>query len=351
MTEDESRDKIMYYLKNGDLGKVKDMIEAGELDVNSSINCLGETLLHVALKQSKGGYFYKIVGVKLLVEAGADLNVQGEGGKTALMFADHEKIAKYLIEAGADVNIADDNGDTALVYFSEQKHFDCGYDTIKMLIEAGAELNRRDCCNGNTALIYWSQKRCGGSDIVKLLVKAGADMDVQGEGGKTALMVAGDPETAQYLIESGADIHVADNNGDTALIHFARKTGGFLIDPEIVKMLVNAGADLDVQGKGGKTALMVTAETDYWYEKEEKDEVARYLIESGVDIRQVDDNGDTALIHFVRRNNQKMTSLLLHLDREVYFDPEEDTWTEFSSSGKIMKKFISHMLYHENLGL
>ena len=54
---------------------------------------------------------------KLLVEAGADVNVQSLLGETALLRATyhgHKNIIKLLVDAGADVNAANNEGNTVL---------------------------------------------------------------------------------------------------------------------------------------------------------------------------------------------------------------------------------------------
>ena len=55
--------------------------------------------------------------VKLLCDAGADVNARNEEGETALIWAamgGKIEIVKILIDAGADVNAKDNDGCTAL---------------------------------------------------------------------------------------------------------------------------------------------------------------------------------------------------------------------------------------------
>mmetsp|Transcript_105152 Transcript_105152/g.206253 ORF Transcript_105152/g.206253 Transcript_105152/m.206253 type:complete len:84 (+) Transcript_105152:2647-2898(+) len=54
--------------------------------------------------------------VQVLLDAGADVNVKGEEGWTALITATsfgHSAIVQLLLEAGADVNVQDWTGRTA----------------------------------------------------------------------------------------------------------------------------------------------------------------------------------------------------------------------------------------------
>ncbi len=57
--------------------------------------------------------------VKRLVGDGLDVNIRGEGERTALMMASyngHTDIVKYLLSKGAKVNLVDEMGRPALIY-------------------------------------------------------------------------------------------------------------------------------------------------------------------------------------------------------------------------------------------
>jgi ankyrin repeat protein len=84
--------------------------------------------------------------------------------------------------------------------------------------------------------------------VIRLLAKAGADLNAQDRDGNTAALHLTDGlESAKTLIELGARINILNNEGDTPLIN----TGS----GEVAKLLLQAGADPAVCNIHGLTAL------------------------------------------------------------------------------------------------
>jgi ankyrin repeat protein len=80
---------------------------------------------------------------------------------------------------------------------------------VRMLINAGADLNAKDNDGGMTAL-HWAAKR-GKFDIVKALINAGADLNAQNGCGSTALHWAADYgklDIVKALINAGANPNI-----------------------------------------------------------------------------------------------------------------------------------------------
>ncbi len=164
--------------------------------------------------------------IKKLILSGADINIQSDKyGNTALIRAvieGHTDIVKLLITAGADVNIQDKYDNTALIWAVIKDHTDI----VKLLIAAGTNINAKNN-NGNTALILVPAAKNGHQNIVGLLIAAGADVNIQNKYGDTVLMWAvrkGHKEIVKLLISAGTDINIQNKDGDTAL-SIARKMG------------------------------------------------------------------------------------------------------------------------------
>ncbi|MDE6064807.1 MAG: ankyrin repeat domain-containing protein, partial [Lachnospiraceae bacterium] len=84
--------------------------------------------------------------------------------------------------------------------------------------DKNVDVNRTDN-RGNTALILNTQNQCY-KEVVKELVRAGADVNIADYNGNTALYHAlryGNQEVARFLIKKGADYNHTNNQGMTPM--------------------------------------------------------------------------------------------------------------------------------------
>ena len=119
---------------------------------------------------------------------------------------------------------------------------------VSDLITLGANLDWQDEDNGNRTPLHWAAWR-GRVEIARMLIDAGANLDIQDDQGQTPLHWAakyGREEIARMLIGAKADVNVQDKWGSTPL-HGAARWGY----EEISKMLIGAGANKDVQDNKG----------------------------------------------------------------------------------------------------
>ena len=138
------------------------------LNKQSFINFIKENRINevrVILK-----YFPDYVNIK------DDIYERDDWNDTALIIAsaeNHTEIARILLNAGADPNIQGDQGLTPLIIASDDNNIEL----VKMLLGKGAKPNLKEGVS-NTAL-YYAIKR-GNIEIVKMLLEKGANIYKRG---------------------------------------------------------------------------------------------------------------------------------------------------------------------------
>ena len=108
----------------------------------------GNTILHFVVSHHRSDI--RQIVAQMLIDAGVNVNVQNEKGRTALIFAtkwNYIEIVQMLIDAKADLDIQDEIGNTALHYAAEYYR----PEIAQMLIDAGAN---RDIQNNHDELPY-----------------------------------------------------------------------------------------------------------------------------------------------------------------------------------------------------
>lgn len=171
-----------------------------------------------------------MAAVKKLIESGANINQQNERyGHTPLIIAcvyGYEDLARYLIAKGADVNIKGKDGSTALIAAASNSKA-----LVELLISKGADARAR-MSNGIGVFT-----QCSNSIIA----------------GRFPLA------TAQLLIEKGADVNESPTfgaiEGYTPLMTAAKHDR-----QAFVKLLIKNGADINAKAKDGSTALSLATE-------------------------------------------------------------------------------------------
>ncbi len=173
--------------------------------------------------------------VQLLIEAGADVDLQGEDGKTAMMYAalagsGYRTCVEILIAAGADLDLRDNCGHTALTKVAAAEN----YPMFNLLLQAGASTK------GLESIQLIQAARSGNVDRVKSLLSTN-DLNLNLDRGDAigSAAVAGHTEIVELLIQAGAKLDLSDRSGFTPLASAAY--AGYAA---IVELLLDAGADL-----------------------------------------------------------------------------------------------------------
>ncbi|KAJ4205047.1 hypothetical protein NW759_014711 [Fusarium solani] len=215
----------------------------------------GDTGLLQAVKQLDN-----LAAVKLFVDNGANLDSQDTEGRTALMAAVRkwsEDLVCLLLKHRANQDLQDKEGQTALMIavWRDSKNI------VWFPLKHAADLSLKNDCGESTLF-----KECRSiqrselpNNIIKILLEAGADINVEDNLGRTALTIAIENENyvaAGLLIERGANVDSQDDGGQTLLMKAIKA------DNQITsRLFIEGSRNLNLQDGDRKTAL------DYAFEK------------------------------------------------------------------------------------
>ncbi|MCB8960965.1 MAG: ankyrin repeat domain-containing protein, partial [Ardenticatenales bacterium] len=182
-----------------------------------------------------------VAAVTALLAAGTPVDLPNERGITPLIAAARQnqvEVARLLIEAGADVNRQDNSRQSAYLISTSEGYLEL----LKLTLANGADVHSLDFFNG-TGLIRAADR--GHVEIVAELLTTDIAIDHVNRLGWTALLEAiilgngGErhTEVVRLLVEAGADVNLADGNGVTPLAHAQQRNYAAM-----AAILVAAGA-------------------------------------------------------------------------------------------------------------
>ena len=190
--------------------------------------------------------------IKLLIEAGADVNFVGDLELTPLILACsqyHEDTVHLLLQSGADPSVQTSSGRTALIYSAWG---DCCSNIVRCILEAGAVVNAQDKM-GWSGLAIACESGC--YRLAELLIQYGGDVQLRMIHQYTPLMFAceyGHEDIASLLLNSLADPNLQDEIGFTALMIASEQQL-----TQTVSVLLSSGVYPNLQNNRGQTALMI----------------------------------------------------------------------------------------------
>ncbi len=233
--------------------------------------------------------------LRTLIGSGFNIDTQDEtSGETVLMMATAESklnVIKLLLNEGANVDLQDKNGSTALHRAAKENT-----ETLKLLLSAKPNLKlvtKQGLTAAETAALF------GKRDNLNLLIAAGAMY----ESDLVFASALGDVAAIKEQIAKGFNINATNKSGIVPLVAAAR-TGQI----EAVRELLGKGANPD--GGGSTTPLIMAVG---WHQAQ----VAAALLDSHANPNLADAGGLTPLVNAIQVRDSQEVNLLLETGAKV----------------------------------
>ena len=246
--------------------------------------------------------------VRLLLEAGADPNLEREGDdftdqtyRTALQHATSPSKVTLLLDNGAKVNTVSGWLGTALhaaIYDEEYQQMSL----MKLLVDRGADVNQK-VENIGSPLCYAA--RNAQLDSAQLLIQEGADLNSVDSGGHSSLHWAigrskAREELFDYIIGLGADPLLVDQRGCNGL-HYAARANNL----GALEKILECGSEVNsVDGFGWTPLHWAAASTRL------STQVIKALLRSECKTEMKDRDGRTALDLALMFDNAELVAIL-----------------------------------------
>ncbi len=208
----------------------------------------------------------------------------------------------YHIETGSSPNQKDAKHNQNIIHIAAEGGHS---EIVKILIEKGANVNAKD--NFERTAFHLASER-GHLEIVQCLLVKGADVNAKVYWKRTALHLAsetGHLKTVQCLIDNGADVSAKDKLEISAL-HLASEKGHL----EIVQYLNAKGADINAKDEDKQTALHLASREGHLKN-------VQCLIEKGANVNAKDEDNQTALHFASERGHLEIVQCLIANNADV----------------------------------
>lgn len=244
--KETARQALTAAIKKGDLEKVESLIESSEVAVDELTDNYEEQspLIEAAIEG-------KIAIIEFLIKKGA--NIEGFSKKNSsplekfieaskrLSNSELINTVKLMLEAGADVNAAESDKYTALMAACEYTR---SLDLVKLLLKKGAAINAQST---EEETPYLLALRNNNLPLYRLLISLGADTNVTYKEIKPLSLLAYEGNTFMMKIllnETNAHVNQYNPNGTTPLMCAA-----FGHQVAMIEFLLEQGADINATNK------------------------------------------------------------------------------------------------------
>ncbi len=308
---------------NININKIQNDIDKG-IDINT-IDEDGRTLLFSLCVKKK------LKAIKLLIENGIDLKVEDKYGRTVLDDAVNRSdgvIIRYLLENGFDINYKNSSNRTVM----QNVALEGNYKIFQILMSYHPNYDVVDKY-GRTVL--FDAVEGGNVNIIRELVNHMKDIDIVDEDNETPLFKAvlkENSKIAETLILFGMNLNILDTQGRNVLFNTILLG---IKNIDILKLMIKKEININQTDVNGENILdeilyilelqlqpekkLLQLEGNYSLIKKETKylELAKILIENGLDINKMDEQGVTTLSKEVEKKNYEHIEFLIDCGADI----------------------------------
>uniref|UniRef100_A0A674EK83 Serine/threonine-protein phosphatase 6 regulatory ankyrin repeat subunit A-like n=1 Tax=Salmo trutta TaxID=8032 RepID=A0A674EK83_SALTR len=286
---------LLLAVEAGNVGIVRELLGTlAEPQLRAQKTGSGDAALHVCCRKTD------LEMAKVLIENGANVDIQNEEGQTPLHIAAWEGdvlLLKLFYQSKANPNITDKMDRSPLHIAAERGHTN----VVEVLTEKFKSNVLARTKDGSTLMHIASQ--CGHPETALTFLKKGVPLHMPNKSGAMCLHAAakqGHTAVVKSLLLKGAHVDTTTKDGLTGL-HIAVQN----CKPLVVQMLLGFGAQVQLNGgKARETPLHIAARV------KEGEKVAEMLLKSGADVNAEQENGETAMHVAARHGGLRMMRAL-----------------------------------------
>ncbi|KAK6510309.1 hypothetical protein TWF481_005025 [Arthrobotrys musiformis] len=305
--------------------EAKQLLDSG---ANANCRCAGYNLTPLDVAVFRGDEKF----AELLLENGAIVKTDSrdEEGRTVLHWAAERSlvgITQLLLDHGAEIDIQDDDHYTPLLIAVEGG----AKEVVELLLQNGAAVDSRDI-TGHTGLHFAAFER--NQEIVQLLLNYGSQVDSKRHDGVTPLYIATsmddpDEEVVELLLKKGADVNLLSKYSRTLLAVAARKGNKRMLE----LLLAAEKVEVDRKSHDGSTPLSIAVKNGH------EEAVKMLLATNAVNIQSEDAFGRSVLWWAKRQGHHNIRKLLIEDARRRGITlPDVDVPERgYAGSGKVVR--------------
>ena len=290
---------------NNPLTTIKHLVENGN-DVNKKTH---DSRTYIFWAASRGN----LELMEYFIQKGAKLNLKDSHGYSPSSFAvaggqTNPKIYELFIANGADLKNEKDHHGANILLVAASRAKDLKF--VDFLISKGLDINTTD--NEGNGIFNYAAKG-GNISILKALEDRGVTTSKNTKTGENAIFFATTGRNNkngiavfEYLEGLGLKFDVKTSKGLTPLHNLARSSANI----ELYDYFIHKGVDVNQVDTNGNNALLNAANRN-------KLEVITYLVEKTSNINHSNDKGETALTKAVQSNSPEVIGYLLSKKADI----------------------------------